>query len=164
MFAAKIAVTAAFLCSAMHTTTITETPTKLSETSKQEALSMVNRLRAKGCHCGRKYMPPVGPIKWNAQLEQAALGHANDMLRNDFFAHQSSDGSGIGDRADGAGYKWRAVGENIAQGYPNFQRTLLAWQASPGHCINLMRGGYSEMGVALVGDIWVQDFGDPQRP
>ena len=108
-------------------------------------------------------MPPVGPVAWNQQLEQAAMGHASDMLRNNFFAHQSSDGSGIGDRADRAGYQWQAVGENIAQGYPSFQSTLLAWQASPSHCINLMRGGYSEMGVALVGNIWVQDFGAPMK-
>jgi uncharacterized protein YkwD len=34
---------------------------------------------------------------------------------------------------------------------------------SLGHCINLMRGGFTEMGIALVDDIWVQDFGAPIR-
>ncbi|MBK8564605.1 MAG: CAP domain-containing protein [Saprospiraceae bacterium] len=132
---------------------------RLPESEKQSMLDAVNRLRAKGCHCGRKYMPPVGPIRWNAKLEKAALVHAKDMESNGFFGHTGSDGSSIGKRADRAGYKWRAVGENIAEGYGGFQNTLLAWKDSPGHCRNLMNPGYDEMGVAMVGDLWVQDFG-----
>jgi uncharacterized protein YkwD len=85
------------------------------------------------------------------------------MLRNEFFAHKGSNGSNIGDRAQKAGYKWRAVGENIASGYGSFSQTLLAWKDSPGHCRNLMSGSFTEMGLAEVDDIWVQDFGSPMR-
>ncbi|MCC6722998.1 MAG: CAP domain-containing protein [Saprospiraceae bacterium] len=134
-------------------------PAHLSSSEKRSMLEAVNRLRAKGCHCGRKYMPPVGPVRWNANLEKAALVHASDMTRNNFFAHKGSNGSSIGDRATKAGYHWMAVGENIAEGYGSFEATLLAWKDSPGHCRNLMNGGYDEMGIAEINDLWVQDFG-----
>ncbi len=133
--------------------------TAIEDSEKQTMLEAVNRLRAKGCQCGGRYMPPVGPVRWNAQLEKAALAHASDMYRNRFFAHKGSNGSGIGERANKAGYRWRAVGENIADGYSSFQTTLLAWKASPGHCRNLMNSGFDEMGVAKLDELWVQDFG-----
>ncbi len=163
MFAVKITFTAALLCFAILPSNTHTVPAIFAETSKDEMLDLVNRLRAKGCHCGGKYMPPVKPLVWNARLEKAALAHANDMLRNNFFAHKGSNGSNIGDRASKAGYKWYAVGENIAEGYGSFQATLLAWKASPGHCRNIMHVGHKEMGVAHVKDFWVQDFGSPMK-
>ncbi len=161
MLASKIAITATFVCSAIWPFNKPTAPTRFDDSAKQEMLRQVNHLRAQGCQCGRKYMPPVGPLAWNSRLEKAAIGHAIDMEQHDFFAHKGSNGSDIGARAKKAGYKWTAIGENIAEGYGDFEETLLAWKDSPGHCINLMRGGYSEMGVALVGDIWVQNLGDP---
>lgn len=159
MLAAKIIFTGSLLFTTLANPASHETPTKFSESEKSDMLTLVNRLRAKGCHCGTRYMPPVGPVRWNTKLETAAAGHAQDMSTNDFFSHTSSDGSGIGKRADRAGYRWRAVGENIAEGYGGFPRTMLAWKDSPGHCRNLMNAGYNEMGVSKVGDLWVQDFG-----
>jgi uncharacterized protein YkwD len=159
MIVAKVAATFALVLASFFPKTDSLLVTHFSESEKQSMLDAVNRLRAKGCHCGRKYMPPVGPIRWNAKLEKAALAHARDMERNDFFGHTGSDGSSIGKRADRAGYQWRAVGENIAEGYGGFHNTLLAWKDSPGHCRNLMNAGYDEMGVSKVDDLWVQDFG-----
>ncbi len=159
MIVTKAVATLAFVLTAILPKTETVTLAILPASEKQTMLDAVNRLRAKGCHCGRRYMPPVGPVKWNAKLERAALSHASDMRRNNFFGHTGSDGSSIGKRADRAGYKWAAVGENIAEGYGSFENTLLAWKVSPGHCRNLMSGGFKEMGVAVLDDLWVQDFG-----
>ncbi len=161
MIIAKAATTAALILTSFFPKTNLTYTTDLSESEKQTMLNDVNRLRAKGCHCGRKYMPPVKPLIWNNRLEKAAFAHANDMERNEFFDHKGSNGSNVGNRASKAGYKWYAVGENIASGYDSFDETLLAWKDSPGHCRNLMHGGHKEMGVAQVGDIWVQDFGSP---
>ena len=163
MLIAKVVTTAAFVVASFLPKNNLPEKHELTNSERQTMLEAVNRLRSQGCQCGRKYMPPVGPVVWNPLLEKAAQAHATDMLRNDFFAHVSSNGSSIGDRANRAGYEWYAVGENIAEGYESFNATLLAWKASPGHCVNLMRGGYKEMGVALVDDIWVQDFGAPMN-
>lgn len=122
----------------------------------------INEARSKGCRCGNTYMPPVDPIKWNDQLAQAAQRHANDMHKNDHFDHTGSDGSTIKDRIEGAGYKWRAIAENIAWGYTDVDAVVAGWLKSPGHCKNIMNGAYTEMGAAQAEEFWTQTFGRPR--
>lgn len=130
---------------------------------KQDLLDRVNLLRSMGCHCGRKYMPPVAPLRWNEKLEKAASAHASDMERNHFFDHKGSNGKTSADRASKAGYQWKLVGENIAWGYESAAEVVLGWKKSPGHCRNMMHGGYSEMGAGKLGAYWVQVFGTPMQ-
>jgi uncharacterized protein YkwD len=40
------------------------------------------------------------------------------------------------------------TGENIAAGQMTPEEAVAGWLRSPGHCANLMNGGYSEMAVA----------------
>ena len=130
---------------------------------KQDMLDQVNLLRSKGCHCGRKYMPPAPPLRWNGKLEKTASAHASDMERHHFIGHESSNGNSIGDRANQAGYRWMAVGENVAWGHESVSEVVLGWKSSPGHCRNMMSGGFSEMGAAKLDLFWVQVFGSPAR-
>lgn len=127
-----------------------------------QLLSLVNQLRSEGCRCGSTNMPPVGPVSWNAELEEAALRHAYDMQDNDFFDHTGSDGSDVADRVSDTGYTWQTVGENIAWGYRNIQSVFSGWKDSPGHCRNMMNANFSQMGSARIGDYWVQDFARPR--
>lgn len=124
-----------------------------------QMLEEVNALRATGCRCGSRQMPPVPALKWNGQLEQASRRHADDMKNNGFFSHTGSDGSSMSARVSQAGYAWRAVAENIAWGYPNVSSVVEGWKDSPGHCENMMSGSYTEMGAARAGTYWVQDLG-----
>src|SRR3954454_18347929 len=62
----------------------------------------------------------VAPLKRDADLAQAARGHAQDMAQNHYFSHESPDGSGLSDRLKAAGYgktgdAWRA-GEDLGWG------------------------------------------------
>jgi uncharacterized protein YkwD len=107
-------------------------------------------------------MPPVAPVSWNADLEEAALRHAYDMQDNDFFDHTGSDGSDVSDRVSDTGYTWQTVGENIAWGYRNISSVFSGWKDSPGHCRNMMNANFSQMGSARIGDYWVQDFARPR--
>ena len=60
-------------------------------------VDLVNQERAKvGC----------SPLAMNTALNNAALGHSEDMARNDFFDHTGSDGSSPWDRMARAGYQW----------------------------------------------------------
>lgn len=119
-------------------------------------LSAINTLRASGCRCGNKWMAPAPALKWNDQLEQAALGHARDMNNNGFFDHTGSDGSSIGTRVTRAGYHWGSVGENIAWGYEDVPAVVEGWRISDGHCENFMNPAYQDMGAAYVNGYWVQ--------
>lgn len=122
-------------------------------------LSAVNALRESGCRCGSRWMPPAPPLSWNGQLARAAQRHADDMYRNGFFNHRGSDGSDMAQRISEAGYRWRAVAENIAWGHPDVAAVVQGWKDSPGHCENMMDGEYTEMGAARAGMYWVQDLG-----
>ncbi|MCJ8211503.1 CAP domain-containing protein [Mucilaginibacter sp. RS28] len=129
-----------------------------------EFLSRINRVRAVGCSCGKKFYPPAPPLVWNSDLEKAAAGHAKDMNRRDYFSHTSKDGRTIENRIINAGYNYDgfksfAIGENIAYGQTSIAEVQDGWFESEGHCKNLMNPDFREIGVARNGLYWVQDFG-----
>ena len=132
-----------------------DTPTDF----QKEMLQRVNTLRATGCKCADKKMPPVSSLAWNTQLEDAAIRHAADMATHNRFNHVGSDGSEVDKRATDAGYKWSDIGENIAFGYFNVEKVVLGWINSPGHCKQMMNPDFKEMGAAQNGTYWVQVFG-----
>ena len=74
---------------------------------KQEFLDRINSARQKGCNCGHTFFPPAAPMTWNDQLEDAALGHAKDMDKRDYFSHTSKDGRSMADRITAAGYYFK---------------------------------------------------------
>jgi uncharacterized protein YkwD len=109
----------------------------------------------------------VAPLKPNPKLDAAAQRHAEDMLARAYFAHESPEGKTVRERARAAGYDWRAVGENIAEGQLSVAEVMETWMHSPGHRRNILDKGFKELGVGLAlgrsGDgyqvEWVQAFG-----
>lgn len=92
----------------------------------------------------------------NAQLERAALAHAQDMVAKNYFSHTGKDGSDPSTRLRRAGCSDPIyVSENIAQGYPDEAAALRGWQNSPGHDENLLRKGSRIYGLARSGEYWV---------
>ncbi len=127
--------------------------------NKTLMLQLVNEVRQNGCQCGGTYYSPVPTVTWNTNLELAAYNHSSDMYKNDYFSHTSLDGATAGDRIQKAGYAWTAFGENIGKGYSTERSVIEAWIQSEGHCKNLMKKQYKEVGVARVGAYWTQAFG-----
>jgi uncharacterized protein YkwD len=135
----------------------------------ETVLRLVNEARAQPRRCGNQAMAAAGPVRLNATLTVASLGHARDMARHGYLDHTARDGSQPGARATRAGYRWRAVGENIASGQSTPQQAVQGWLHSAGHCVNLMQPHYTEMGLAFAvnrtaegGIYWVQMFGQPR--
>ena len=131
---------------------------------KETFLIGVNQKRAKGCNCGTAYMKPAKSLTWNDQLARAALGHARDMYRRQYFSHQRADGENMQDRLIKAGYTYKGfqqyeIGENIAFGQQTIVEVLAGWFASEEHCKNLMNPAFREIGIAEDNKYWVQDFG-----
>jgi len=127
--------------------------------SKKKLQDLVNDLRAKGCDCGGTYMPSVAPLKWDYQLERAAIAHSIDMNVEGYFSHTGLDGSTFADRINGTDYTGQPGGENIAAGYPDEQRVFDAWRNSPGHCMNMMNGSFPDIAVGRSGSYWTMVFG-----
>ena len=107
------------------------------------------------------------PLSPNARLDRAAQRHAEDMLARAYFAHQSPEGKSVRERSREAGYEWRMIGENIAEGQFTVPEVMDTWMHSPGHRHNILDPGFRELGVGLAlgksGDgwqvEWAQAFG-----
>jgi uncharacterized protein YkwD len=107
------------------------------------------------------------PLRQNAQLDLAAQRHAEDMLARHFFAHENPEGETVRERARAAGYSWRVIGENIAEGQLSVDDVMETWMQSPGHRRNILDRDFKELGVGLAlgkSDgawrvVWVQTFG-----
>ena len=148
----------------------------------QALLDAINKERASQHTCGdRGTFGPVHPLVWNANLHASALEHAIDLAVSDTFSHDGSgtdsDITGNGtpskfyERIERNGYdNYYSVGENIAGGQRTLDEVMKAWMASPGHCENIMKSTYTEVGVAIVKNdnstyqvYWVQNFGSKRR-
>jgi uncharacterized protein YkwD len=116
---------------------------------RQAVLCLINRQRAQHAET------PLAP---NAQLEQAAEAHAQEMVSSDYFDHVSPNGlTPVGrDRADGyipsplVGY---VIGENLAWGTLSLatpEAIVAAWLASPGHLANILESQYRDTGVGVA--------------
>ena len=113
-------------------------------------------------------VPPLAP---DSKLDVAAQRHAEDMLARHYFAHESPEGLSVRDRAKDAGYDWRAIGENIAEGQTSAAEVMDTWMHSPGHRRNILKPDFRELGVGLAlgksgGEYkveWVQDFGTRKK-
>jgi uncharacterized protein YkwD len=97
------------------------------------------------------------PLKLNKRLSRAARGHARDMVRRDYFAHDSLGGGTFVDRIRRSGYlrgasSW-SVGENLAWGSHerSAPRTITEmWMNSPGHRANILSASFREIGIGLA--------------
>jgi uncharacterized protein YkwD len=135
----------------------------------QQVLSLVNQARAAGRRCGPERYASVAPLQLNAVLNQAAQLHAEDMARHQQMQHEGSDGSSPAQRITRQGYRWKAVGENVAAGAGTAAEVVSGWLSSPGHCANIMKSNFTEMGVAFAVNqrdgyavYWAQSFATPR--
>jgi uncharacterized protein YkwD len=114
------------------------------------AFELTNAVRA------RHGLPPLAR---DAALDAAARAHSQDMLQRGFFAHVDPDGRGPADRVSRiSGLPTAAVGENIwmwsGSGQPALrqlaEQAVAAWAASPAHRENILRRGYTHLGIGAV--------------
>ncbi len=137
---------------------------------EQEMLDRVNQARSQPRQCGGESFDEAQPLTWNCRLEAAARAHTEAMVEQAFFGHTGPDGKQVTDRVDKAGYSWRSVGENIAAGQETVGQVVEGWLQSPGHCRNIMKPGFEEMGAARSDNrggpydpYWTQVFARPRQ-
>lgn len=109
----------------------------------------------------------LGELTSNSLLAQAASAKAQNMLAEDYWAHNSPSGKTPWSFITAAGYKYIFAGENLARDFNNPQAVVNAWMDSPSHRSNLLDSNFKEIGVAVVsgiltgrdGILVVQQFG-----
>jgi len=167
-----------------------EAESNLTTTGSKEAISdihtkllnAINEKRAQRITCGdHGTFGPVHPLTWNNNLHASAIEHIMDLAFSRTFSHDGSgtqyDITGHGrpskfyERIVANGYNnYYSVGENIAGGQRTITEVMNAWMASPGHCENIMKSTYTEVGVSVIkidGSpytyYWGQNFGSKRR-
>ncbi len=130
-----------------------------AERARAEMLAQVNELRRRA---------GVPALKMSRDLQEAAQAHAQDMLARGYFSHKSPGGTSVRERSHKAGYEWRTIGENIAEGQTSVREVMTGWMNSTGHRQNILNPNFRDLGIGLVlgknkaGEyrvIWVQNFG-----
>jgi len=92
----------------------------------------------------------VPPLRWNAQLTNAARWFSWDSVENrpePYCGHQDTTGGWPGDRARTFGYLGGSGAENAFCGYVTPQQAIDGWMDSPGHRANLLDPGSREVGL-----------------
>jgi uncharacterized protein YkwD len=147
--ASALALTGAPAASAATCASASAKPGQVSKTAMAGAtLCLVNAQRTQR---------GLRPLKANRRLARAAAGHAGDMVRRDYFSHDSLSGASFVDRIRRTGYlsgrgAW-IVGENLAWGSGDRSSPaaiVRAWMNSPGHRANILQRRFREIGLGLV--------------
>lgn len=128
---------------------------------KQHVTDGVNMERAK---------QGIAPLRYHTDLETSAQQHAADMKLRNYFSHENPEGQRSGDRIKETGYgvinaqtcrcSYKVyLGENIAKGQSTVEQVIREWMESPSHREAMLSKDYQEIGVGIIDDIWVLNFG-----
>lgn len=148
---------------------LTPDPTNVAVVEASE-LCLVNQVR------GENGLPALAE---NADLQQSADAHNNDMVAQSYFAHNGPAGDTPQSRITASGYlsnpnSGYVIGENIAWGTLNLatpNATIAAWVASPEHLANILNPSYTDTGMSIStsvaaslsdgqqGSMYTEDFG-----
>ncbi|HOY56253.1 MAG TPA: CAP domain-containing protein [bacterium] len=116
-------------------------PAEFSTITANRIVELTNKARV-------EYNLPV--LKMSDVLNQAAQKKAQDMILNDYFAHNSPQGINPWHWFKEVGYNYTYAGENLAMNFVDAENALQAWLDSPSHRENLLGKNYEDIGVAVV--------------
>jgi len=103
------------------------------------------------------------------RLIKAATKQSRYQYRRDELTHTGPGGNDVADRVEKQGYRWRALGENVAWNYPSPAEVMKGWMASEGHCRNILSPDFTDFGFGFKtgrkGPYATQVFGaEPHDP
>jgi uncharacterized protein YkwD len=90
------------------------------------------------------------PLKLSDTLSKAAFMKAQDMFKQQYWAHTAPDGKTPWFWFNEVGYNYAYAGENLAKDFSTAGAVTTAWMASPDHRANILDSHYTEMGLATV--------------
>lgn len=88
------------------------------------------------------------PLKADRSLTRAANAHSVEMIRGNYFSHGDFHSRMVAFHVQGP-----AAGENLAWGngsYAQAPTIIREWLASPAHRANLLRPGWTRIGIGLA--------------
>ncbi|MCC0643095.1 sporulation protein [Clostridioides sp. ZZV14-6150] len=121
---------------------------------QKEVVDLVNVERSKA---------GLNPLTLDADVSNVATKKSQDMIDNNYFAHNSPTYGSPFDMLKKFGISYKTAGENIAMGQKTPKEVVNAWMNSEGHRKNILNPNYSKIGVGVAqksgGSIyWTQIF------
>lgn len=112
-----------------------------ADVTSEKLLASTNAERA-------KYKLPA--LELDEKLSRAASLKAQDMFKNQYWAHVAPGGATPWDWLELAGYKYDYAGENLAKNFSTAEGVTTAWMGSPAHQANVLGEHFSDVGFAVV--------------
>lgn len=100
----------------------------------------------------------VGVLTENEKLNKSARARACYLEKYQLWSHD-----GWVQSIEAVGYRYDMAGENIAGNIGTEKKAFDGLMKSPGHKANILRKGFTELGIGNCGDTWVQHFGSPSE-
>lgn len=124
---------------------------------EDEVIRLVNAERKKA---------GLSPVTKNWEASRVARIKSQDMIDNNYFAHNSPVYGTPFQMLKNFGLSYRYAGENIAKGQTSPQAVMNAWMNSSGHKANILNKNYTQIGVGLAKSkngtyYWTQMFLTP---
>ncbi len=111
-------------------------------------------------------------LEWDDDLAEAARKHSADMACNDYFSHDSLDGTTFDTRISAEGYVFTAAGENLYAGggiFDNPKQAFTGWFNSADHYMVMTHPDLTEVGIGYIyaadsryKGYFSADFGTPE--
>lgn len=111
-----------------------------ADDAEQAVLSVIDAARAEA---------GVTPLHRDAQLDQAALAHAEDMAEHGFVGHESQTSGDPVARVQAVGFVSTRVGENVARAATPAEAAHRMY-ASTAHHDQMVASEFTDVGVAVV--------------
>ena len=86
-------------------------------------------------------------LTYHAGLGGVARCHSEDMATNNYFSHDSQNGTSFSQRITDAGISYSGAAENIAAGNSAASSTLTQWLNSSGHRANIENCSLTHHGI-----------------
>lgn len=83
------------------------------------------------------------------RLNTAAQNKADDMIKNNYWSHESPTGVTPWHWIDQAGFSYDVAGENLAKNYSDASEVMSAWLDSETHRQNILNQKFTSMGFAV---------------
>jgi len=114
----------------------------------------------------------LSELNLDPDLTKAASAKAEDMFKNNYWAHVSPSGIEPWYFFSEVNYDYSTAGENLAKNFNESKSVVKAWMDSPTHRDNLLNPNYNDIGFAVVNGtldgyqttLVVQFFGKRRTP
>ncbi len=98
-------------------------------------------------------------LSLNSKLSSAAQSKANDMVKRDYWSHNTPDGKEPWVFISTAGYDYQKAGENLAYGFLTSSSTVSGWMSSASHKANMLDSTFTEVGFGYANSSNFNDDG-----